>query len=467
MTAGLPPLSVAVLAAAYRRRRGPASPVEVIELLLERIAERDPAIRSLATVTPKLARRAASRARERLAAGDPSPLVGVPIAVKDLIDVRGTPTTAGSRVLAGNVARRDASLVAALRRAGAVVIGKANTHEFAYGGTTEPTRNPWHLGSMVGGSSGGSAAALAADMCAAAIGTDTAGSVRIPANLCGVFGLKPTNGSVSSAGIVPLAPSLDVPGPLGHTVEDLALVLDGMRGGGAVRRAFAAHRRRLRRALRRGGPRIGVLRGTGPTTPGAAAAFDAAVVACRTVGAATRDVELPGFGASLEANFTVLGVEAALVHRRWADQRHLYTDYVRERLEQAAATTALAYLDALGAAAPLRAAVDALLADVDAVLLPGVPFAAPPAGASEVRVGKRTELRDIGLCRNMAFANVTGHPVLAVPAGFDRSLPVGVQLVGRRGGDVALLAVGAEMAERLSVPTRAPVPAQPPAVAPS
>lgn len=467
MTAGLPPLSVAALAAAYRRRKSPASPVEVIESLLERIAERDPAVRSLVTVTPALARRAASRARERLAAGDPSPLVGIPIAVKDLIDVRGIPTTAGSRVLAANVARRDAPLVAALRRAGAVVIGKANTHEFAYGGTTEPTRNPWQLGHMVGGSSGGSAAALAADLCAAAIGTDTAGSVRIPANLCGVFGFKPTNGSVSSAGIVPLAPSLDVAGPLAHTVEDVALVLDGMRGGVAVREAFAAHRRRLQRARRRGGLRISVLRNTGPATHGAAAAFETAVAACSALGAATPDVGVPHFGASLQANFTVLGVEAALFHRRWADQRHLYTDYVRERLEEAAETTALEYVDALRAAPPLRAALDALLADADAVLLPGVPFAAPAAGASEVKVGNRTELRDLGMCRNMAFANVTGHPVLAVPAGFDRGLPVGVQLVGSRDGDAALLALGAEVSKRLPVPTHAPAGGQPAAGTPS
>ncbi len=222
------PATVVGLASAYRRSRYPLRPLDVVEAYLAAIDQREPDVRAFTTVTADRARAAARAAARRLADGDQSPLLGVPLAVKDLIDVRGVPTTAGSRVLDGNVAPRDAPAWARLRRAGAVLLGKANTHEFAYGGTTDPTRNPWALDRIVGGSSGGPGAAVAAGLCAAALGTDTAGSVRIPASLCGVYGFKPTNGAISTAGVIPLAPTLDVVGPLARTVEDIELLFGAL-----------------------------------------------------------------------------------------------------------------------------------------------------------------------------------------------------------------------------------------------
>ncbi len=223
-----PLLSVGALAAAYRRRRRALSPVEVTEVFLERIERFDEEIRSMVTVTPDLARRHARTAVGRIADGDPSPLLGIPLVLKDLIDVRGVRTTAGSAVLRDNVATSSAPVWQRLARAGAVLLGKANTHEFAYGGITEPTVNPWHTDHLVGGSSGGPGAALAAGLAPLGIGTDTAGSIRIPANLCGVTGLKPTHRTVSTRGVIPLAPSLDVVGPMGHHPRDLALAMTAM-----------------------------------------------------------------------------------------------------------------------------------------------------------------------------------------------------------------------------------------------
>lgn len=449
-------LGVATLAAAFRRRRDRVSPVEVVDELLDVIAAREPEIAAITTVTADLARRQARRAAARIAAGDPGPLVGVPVVVKDLIDVKGVRTTAGSRVLADNVATRDAAVWARLRRAGAVLLGKANTHEFAYGGLTEPTRNPWNTGHMVGGSSGGSAAALAAGYCAAALGTDTAGSVRIPANLCGVAGLKPTNGTVSGTGVIPLAPTLDVVGPLGRRPLDLALVLGAISAHDASAETWARLRTGTRRALGAGRARVGLLTGTGPISPAVAAGLRRAAAALEDLGAVVDEIEIAGFGDALEANFVVLGVEAVSVHERWTDRRDRYTDYVRERLDEAATTPAVTYLAAGRTAQRLRAAVDAALADRDALLAPGIPFAAPPVGAETVRIGDDVEGRDLAMCRTTAFANLTGHPALALPAGFDDGLPVGVQLVGRRSSDVGLCVLGEELAQALSVATLAP-----------
>ena len=191
--------------AAAAMRSGAISPVELTRAALDRITELDGRVKSYIMVDGEAALDAARDAERSLRAGiGHGPLHGIPLAIKDIVDVAGLPTTAGSRVLAGNVAHEDAALVAALRAAGAIMLGKTNTHEFAYGVVTPPTRNPWDLDRIPGGSSGGSAAALAAGMAYGAVGTDTAGSIRLPAALCGVVGLKPTYGRISRHGVIPL-----------------------------------------------------------------------------------------------------------------------------------------------------------------------------------------------------------------------------------------------------------------------
>jgi len=442
------------LAASYRRRRG-ITPEDVVEWYLERIGRHDPVVRSMVTVTADLARRHARAAARRLAEGDPGPLVGIPVVVKDLIDVRGVRTTAGSAVLADHVAPTSSVVWKRLERAGAVLLGKANTHEFAYGGTTEPTTNPWNPQHLVGGSSGGPAAALAAGLAPLAIGTDTAGSIRIPANLCGVVGFMPSRGLVSAEGVTPLSPSLDVVGPMGHHPLDMALAMSVLDTGvGASRRAWtdttAIRRRASARRLR-----FGVLAEPGRMTAGAAAALERTVTVAKEFGSVT-PVRFAAFEESVYTNFTILGLEAVVVHDQWRDQRHLYTNYVRERLDEASRTTAADYARAMGLRSLYREQLDQLLADHDVLLLPGIPYPAPPLGVTSVDVGGVIEDRDTSMCRNMGFANLTGHPVLALPAGEEGGLPVGVQVVGCRGGDVDLLAIGGLIADGLDRPDVAP-----------
>lgn len=444
-------LSVERLAMDYRRRRRPVSPVEVTEFFLERIERLDPKIHSVVAVTADLARGQAAAAAVRISEGDPSLLLGVPVLLKDLIDVAGVRTTAGSAVLHDNVASRSADVWRQLQRAGAVLLGKANTHEFAYGGTTEPTVNPWDTRRLVGGSSGGPGAALAAGLAPVALGTDTAGSIRIPANLCGVVGLKPTNGTVSSRGVVPLAPSLDIVGPMGHSPSDLAAVMAVLGG-----RRFEPTRSESSPArVASGRLRVAYLDNPGPMSPGVARAFDDTLRAASHFGAVT-PAHLDHFETSVFTNFTLLGVEAVLVHEQWIDRRHLYSSYVSERLLQAATTSAVDYERARRTAMRYRGELDRLLRTVDVLVVPGVPFPAPRCGATTVRVGRSTEDRDTAMCRNTGFANITGHPALALPGGFERGLPVGVQLVGRRGADADLLAIGGHLWQHLDVDTVAP-----------
>lgn len=443
-------LSIDRLAAEYRQRRRPLAPLEVTEFFLERIGRLDAKIRSIVTVTSDLAREQATAAAARIAQGDPSPLLGVPVLLKDLIDVKGVVTTAGSRVLADNSALRSADVWKRLERAGAVLIGKANTHEFAYGGTTEPTVNPWDTKRLVGGSSGGPAAALAAGLAPLAIGTDTAGSVRIPANLCGVYGLKPTNGAISGRGVIPLAPTLDIVGPMGHSPADLATV---MRAVGGPQRATATSLTPGKRISRR--LRLAYIDQPGPMSPGVERAFNDTVAIASQLGSAF-PVPFDEFDRSVFVNFTLLGVEAVLVHEQWAAHRNQYSQYVRDRLEQAALTTAVDYERARRDALRLRRTVDRALRDADALIAPGVPFPAPRLGITKVKVGRSDEDRDTAMCRNTGFANVTGHPALALPAGFEGALPVGVQIIGRRGTDRHLLAIGQQIAERLDIDTVAP-----------
>ena len=232
---------------AERLRAGDLSPREAVASSLQRIERLEPALNAFVSVRGEeaLAEAAAlERSTER------GPLHGVPVAVKDVIDVAGTRTTAASRILADNVAASDATVVARLRRAGAVVVGKLNTHEFAFGATTTsphfgPARNPWDTDRICGGSSGGSGAAAAAGMVAGTLGTDTAGSIRIPAALCGVTGLRPSTGRVSNRGVVPVSWTFDTVGPIARTAEDCALLLEAIAGGTrTTQRASARPRRR-------------------------------------------------------------------------------------------------------------------------------------------------------------------------------------------------------------------------------
>lgn len=412
---------------------GDLTATALLTQLLDVLDLREPEVRALRTPTIQKARDQARKADERLAAGDRTPVLGIPVVVKDLIDVEGIPTTAGSEVLAENVPQTSSEVWARLEAAGAVLLGKSNTHEFAYGGATEPTRNPADLARIVGGSSGGSAAALAAGYCLGALGSDSAGSIRIPANLCGVAGLKPTRGLVPIEGVLPLAPSMDTVGPMARSVMDLRPILSVIADADATRPAAPWPLK------------VGVFDAPGAREESVTHALAAAVAAFKQFDADTVEVDIPNFSQTLVDNFVILGFEATLYHRQWAHKWDLYTPYVRDRLADAAKITPEQYADALAAAGVLRAQLDSLLEKVDLILMPGVPFPASPAYDEEVVVAGESEDRDTGLCRNTAFANLTGHPALAVPAGLDNGLPVGVQLVGRYLSDFELIDIGARL----------------------
>jgi len=384
-------------------------------------------------------RDAAAADRERAAGRDRGPLHGVPIAIKDLIDIRGIPTTAASRVRDGHVAAMDALVIARLRHAGAILIGKTNLDEFAYGTTSEnsafgPVRNPHDPVRSPGGSSGGSAAAVAAGMALAALGTDTGGSIRIPAAACGTVGLKPTYGEVPADLVVPLSRTFDHVGPFARTVGDAWLVYRALLGS-------IEQRTLTPRPV--SGVRMGLPRGyfCDVLDPDVRARFEEAVGALREGGAHVDEIGIR-HAASTPAVYThIHASEGAEYHATMIEAApERYTPAVRLRLEMGRYVLAEDYARAMHGREVLRREVDAALADHDALVLPTLPIPAPPIGAESVVVdGAREPVRGLMLRLTQLF-NVTGHPAISLPCGVtSQGLPCGLQLVGRRGETDALL----------------------------
>jgi aspartyl-tRNA(Asn)/glutamyl-tRNA(Gln) amidotransferase subunit A len=409
---------------------------------LQRIEAGNPTLNAFIRVTGDEARHTA-RARDReLASGhDRGPLHGVPISIKDLIDMRGLPTTAASHVRDGHVAARDATVIAHLREAGAVFVGKTNLHEFAFGTTNEdsafgPARNPRDAARSPGGSSGGSAASVAAGMALATIGTDTGGSIRIPAAACGIVGLKPTIGEVSTDGVVPLSRTFDHVGPLAQTVTDAFLVFHALLGDhiGAPPAPMPLH-----------GVRIAVLRRyfCDILDEDVRARFEEAVGRLRSAGAHVDEIEIRHADLISTIYLHISLPDAAAYHAATLDTMpERYTANVRLRLEMARTILAEDYVRALAGRDALRREVDAALTQHDALMLPTLPIPAPLVGADTVEVaGHGQQVRAMMLRLTQPF-NVSGHPAISMPAGNTRSgLPVGVQLVGCRGQTDALLRI--------------------------
>ncbi|PYR26020.1 MAG: Asp-tRNA(Asn)/Glu-tRNA(Gln) amidotransferase GatCAB subunit A [Acidobacteria bacterium] len=393
----------------------------------------NPRLNAFILIAADEARRQAREADRELAAGrDRGALHGVPIAIKDLLDMRGLPTTAASRVRDGHVADRDAPAIAHLRQAGAVFVGKTNLHEFAFGTTNEdsafgPTRNPLDPSRSPGGSSGGSAASVATGMALAAVGTDTGGSVRIPAAACGIVGLKPSFGEISCDGVVPLSRTFDHVGPLARNVADASLLYHAMLGdGGATTPA----------PMPVGGLRLAVPRPyfCDLLDDDVRACFERALERLRTAGARVADSDIHHATDIAAVYMHISFADAAAYHAVTLDTMpERYTEPVRLRLEMARYVLAEDYVRALAGREVLRREVDAALAQHDALLLPTLPIPAPPIGASTVAVGRSTEpVRNMMLRLTQLF-NVTGHPVVSVPMGrTPAGLPCGMQLVGCR-----------------------------------
>jgi aspartyl-tRNA(Asn)/glutamyl-tRNA(Gln) amidotransferase subunit A len=415
---------------------------QVTDECLQRIEAENPTLNAFIRVMGDDARQAA-RARDReLATGhDRGALHGVPISIKDLIDMRGLPTTAASRVRDGHVAGRDAAVIAHLREAGAVFVGKTNLHEFAFGTTNEdsafgPARNPRDVARSPGGSSGGSAASVAAGMALATIGTDTGGSIRIPAAACGIVGLKPSMGEVSTDGVVPLSRTFDHVGPLAQTVTDAFLVFHALLGDhiAAPPAPMPLH-----------GVRIAVLRRyfCDILDEDVRARFEEAVGRLRSAGAHVDEIEIRHADLISTIYLHISLPDAAAYHAATLDTiPNRYTPNVRLRLEMARAILAEDYVRALTGRDALRREVDAALTQHDALMLPTLPIPAPLIGADTVEVaGHAQQVRAMMLRLTQPF-NVSGHPAISMPAGNTRSgLPVGIQLVGCRGQTDALLRI--------------------------
>jgi aspartyl-tRNA(Asn)/glutamyl-tRNA(Gln) amidotransferase subunit A len=471
------PADLAVTEASALLARRELSSSELVRACLERIRERDgrqshdgdPAsINAWVRVYEEDAVSAAAAADERLSAGavrrlGPAPaLCGIPIGLKDLYAVAGKPLTASSSILA-DMPQRDCDVWERLSEAGMVLLGHLHTHEFAIGGTTDQVGNPWALDRSAGGSSGGSAAALAARMVPAATGSDTAGSLRIPSALSGTSTIKPTRGLVSLRGVVPLGTSLDHAGPMARTLADCALLLAAMAGPDRSLPASALARPAPVAALApQGGPRplAGARLAVSPRVPLAeldpdvADGFDAAVELCRRLGATVVEPKPPPASLDVADDFLdVLCAELLTYHRRFDSVRDGYRPSIREWVEEAErrASTATAYLATQQRRRELTAAWADWLAGerITAIVEPTVPIVAPPRGEGYEHWGT-----DIALISLTHYWDWTGFPAVALPVGFGSrtGLPVGVSLIGAAGADWELLALGIDLQAELGVP---------------
>jgi aspartyl-tRNA(Asn)/glutamyl-tRNA(Gln) amidotransferase subunit A len=458
------PLTIARAADALRD--GELTAEGLLEAGLARIHALDGELKACVTLMEDSAREEALAAdtllRDQRQARRASPLLGVTIGVKDLYQTRGVLTTAGARVLDDYIPDEDAAAVERMRAAGAILVAKTNTHEFAYGVFTPPTRNPWDLARVPGGSSGGSAAGVAAGYFLGALGSDTGGSIRIPSACCGVTGLKPTYGLVSRYGIVTLSWSYDHAGPIARTVEDCALLLDTLAGydprdPDSIDAPLASYdaalmdNRSPEEAVR--GARIGVPRQFffDGAEPEVEAAVRAALEVYRALGAEIREIDMPP---ELDEDLFASGYravqrpEATLYHQEmgWYPERaERYTSATRDALAAGEAVSAQDYIRGQRLRQTLTRHMRALLTDLDALAMPTLPIVAPRVDALErrIRMGDQDNTPGYALLRNTFPFDLTGQPALALPCGFTSAgLPVSLQLVAGHFNEPALLRLG-------------------------
>jgi len=470
------PCWLGVRALALALRRGETTSRQVTRLCLDRIAALNPKLQAFITVTAESALAEAAAAEAELAAGRlRGPLHGVPYTLKDIVQTAGIRTTAGSWTLRDWVPDKDATVVTRLRAAGAVLLGKVNTHEFAFGGTTQTvhgsTRNPWDLTRIPGGSSGGSGAALAAGIGAFSIGSDTAGSIRLPSAFCGVAGLKPTYGLVSAAGVVAQSYTSDHIGPMARSAGDLAVVMAAIAGPDSddpTCRVDPAPEFRASGPANLVGLRIGIPEELMrfPIAAGIARRFALAKDVLRELGAELRPVSIPLLSEATAINNAIVPPETAAQHMEWAAGWFAglavrYGDDVASLLEAARAVPATATILAGRARRALAAGIEAALAtEVDLLVTPTQAIVAPPVGAARVSIAGTEHELLATLIHFLCPFSLAGVPALAQPIGAaEDGLPASLQIIGPALGDPLVLAVGTALEEALAsageVPRRA------------
>lgn len=451
------------------------APTAVAKECLRKIGSLNGTLNSFITVLADSALKSAEEAERRFRAGKPfGPLDGVPIAIKDLIYIDGVRCTAGSRVLAENVAPYDAEVIRKLKAAGAVLVGTTNLHEFAAGTTNVnphfgPVRNPWDVRRMSGGSSGGSAVAVAAGMAPGALGTDTGGSVRIPAALCGVLGLKPTYGRVSRLGVIPLAPSLDAVGVLAASAWDVGALLQVISGHEkgdvtTVESEDADYLASLAEPFP--GARIGVVHGyfQDSIDPEVEENLDEFVSRLQGVGCRADELTPDWISEAYERWVPIRRAEATAFHLKWLESTpELYGQDVRRLLEQGKDVLAVDYVSAINARPSFMERFSATMRDFDFLALPTTTVHAPLLDQSSVVIkGKEVPVYS-ALNRLPIPFNYVGCPVLSVPTGLSHGLPMGVQFVGKLFDERGLLRFARAIEERFGPYPEPPPPGSPPA----
>src|SRR5579862_9889014 len=429
--------------AAEQIRKRKVSPVELTTACLARISQANPALNAFITITAESALQQAHEAEAEVMRGKwRGPLHGVPIALKDLFDTAGVKTTAGSGVFKDRVPTEDAEVVRRLKAAGAVLLGKTNMQEFAFGGTSivsyfGAVHNPWELGHIAGGSSGGSAAALAAELCYGALGSDTAGSVRLPASICGIVGLKPTYGLVSIRGVIPLSWSLDHVGPMGRTVADTALLLQVIAGYDEKDTTsepmnvpdYSQALTAKVSSLRIGAPREFFFADLDPEID---AAMKEALSVLGKLTAGIRDVDLPSNNMETLRD-VVRAAEAYAYHREYVNKTpELYQPLTLKRIQAGANVSTPSYIQGRRDLAQVRRTAAKWLESVDLLVTPTIPI--PPAAISDPHADDI--LPEV---RNTSPFDVNGWPAISLPCGFSRQgLPIGLQIIGPHGGEAVV-----------------------------
>lgn len=428
-------LSILQVADLYRKKE--LSPVELIVSTFERLKEVDLELNSFITILESEAMEAAKEAEAAFLRNEEQHILyGIPYSVKDLYFTKGVRTTCGSRILMDFIPDYTAPLVSSLQNCGAILIGKTNMLEFAYG-IVHPdygqTNNPWDISKTAGGSSGGSAASVAAGMGLFSLGSDTGGSIRIPASYCGIAGLKPTYGLLSLEGIFPLSPSLDHAGPMAKNPEDLLVVMDALVPG------FHSAKLPTNENIS-----IGILRADkiSDVNEEVASIYFKALEQVKKLGWTVQEIELKYFDFTEQIVMNVLLPEAAIIHEKWLSRKDEYAPLTYKQIEAGVVHRSLDYLKAKKDLVNAREDVDRVLRDVDFLLMPTVPYPAPD---EDPALEEDNEMKFTGLF------NVSGHPAMTINAGFTKSkLPVGLQLVGRRFEDKKMIEAAIKLEQMLS-----------------
>lgn len=439
----LVPISILELGDLLRRKS--LSPVELTEQTLARIEKLNPALNAFITVTGDSALVQARQAEKEIFDGEwRGPLHGVPLGLKDLIDTAGTPTTAGSALFQDRIPSQDADVVRRLKNAGAVLIGKQNLHEFAYGGSSiishfGEVHNPWNLAHISGGSSGGSAAAVAIGLGYGAIGTDTAGSVREPSSQCGVVGLKPTYGRVSSRGVIPLAPSFDHVGPITRLVSDAAVILQSIAGfdpkdptsADTPVPDYTSALQEKPEPLRIGVPRKFFFEDLDPEV---ASAMEHALDVLRSSAKEVRDLEF-----DVPTQRTLQSAESYAYHKEMAARSpELYQPETLRRIQAGANVEQAEIERRRQLLAKFRRDIDDVFREVDVLITPTTPIPAP--SIADLKHADSLRERELILLRNTRPFNVWGLPAVSVPCGFTQSgLPIGLQIAGHHWQEIKVL----------------------------